>query len=228
MYWPTAFPADATAVVPGTPRTLLADAPRTVFPVEVAPNIAVSGKHSVSFLSCGSAKSDGRFSSLIPQQLGEDADQMSGTRKAKVTPNVSASTVASDSWGQAQELVAGAQTGAATGEGTSRDNPGLLVVPSRTHLDEVRRLMRGDLYIGRGCKQRNLQRSPFANPYKVSVYGREAAVDLFAEHLDRDTALSDSVWKLSGRRLLCHCKDSPEVPRRHPHLRVPQAVPVRV
>ena len=209
VYWPTAFPADATAVVSGTPRIFLADAPRTVFPVEVVPNIAVAGKHSVSFLSGGSAKSDGQFSSLIPQQLCEDADQMSGTRKAKVTPNVSASTVgASGSWGQAQELVAGARTGAATGEGTSWDNPGPLVVPTRTHLDEVRRLMRGDLYIGRGCKQRNLQRSPFANPYKVSVYGREAAVDLFAEHLGRDTTLSDSVWKLSGRRLLCHCKDS--------------------
>ena len=207
--WPTAFPADATAAVSGTPRTLLADAPRTVFPVEVAPNIAVAGKHSVSFLSCGSVKSDGQFSSLIPQQLCEDADQMSGTKKAKVTPNVSAITVgASGSWGQAQELVTGARTGAATGEGTSWHNPGPLVVPTRTHLDEVRRLMRGDLYIGRGCKQRDLQRSPFANPYKVSVYGREAAVDLFADHLDRDTTLSDSLWKLSGRRLLCHCKDS--------------------
>ena len=75
------------------------------------------------------------------------------------------------------------------------------MIPTRAHLDGVRRLMRGDFYIGRGCKQRNLQRSPFANPYKVSVHGREAAVDLFAEH-------SDSVWRLSGRRLLCHCKDT--------------------
>ena len=44
-----------------------------------------------------------------------------------------------------------------------------LVVPILGNLDHARRLLRGDFYVGRGCKQRGLQRSLYANDYKVSV-----------------------------------------------------------
>ena len=70
--------------------------------------------------------------------------------------------------------------------------------------------MVGDLYIGRGCKQRSLLRSAFANPYKVSTYGRTRAVAMFREHLESDLDLRNSVWALSGLRLVCHCTLSQE------------------
>ena len=54
-----------------------------------------------------------------------------------------------------------------------------LVIPVRGFVDDVRKFMVGDLYIGRGCKQRALPRSAFANPYKVSTYGRTGAVAMF-------------------------------------------------
>ena len=60
---------------------------------------------------------------------------------------------------------------------TGTDCP--LVVPTREHLDNVRRLMAGDEYIGRGCRQRELPRSRFCNPFKVSEFGREMAISLF-------------------------------------------------
>ena len=136
---------------------------------------------------------------LFPQRKRVKISQMGGTENAKKNPNDSVLTVcASGSGEQAQEIVAGTQASADPEEGTSKHNPGPLVVPTRAHLDGVRRLMRGDFYIGRGCKQRNLQRSPFANPYKVSVLGAEAAVSL---------------------------QRHSEMPRRHAHLRVPSAVP---
>ena len=46
-----------------------------------------------------------------------------------------------------------------------------LVVPCREHLDNVRRLMSGDEYIGRGCRQRRLPRSRFCTPVKVPDFG---------------------------------------------------------
>ena len=47
------------------------------------------------------------------------------------------------------------------------DSP--LVVPSREHLDNVRRLVVGGEFVGRGCRQRELPRSRFCNPFKVRV-----------------------------------------------------------
>ena len=41
------------------------------------------------------------------------------------------------------------------------------VVPIRGDLDEIAWLMAGDLYIGRGSRQRGLLASTFSNPYKV-------------------------------------------------------------
>ena len=87
--------------------------------------------------------------------------------------------------------------------GTYEDTP--LVVPTRGHLDAVRRMLRGDLYIGRGCRQRGLARSRWCNDFKVSVHGRATAISKFSKKLQQDEALRADVWSLSGLRLLCHC-----------------------
>ena len=79
------------------------------------------------------------------------------------------------------------------------------VVPARGCLDSVRRLLRGDLYIGRGCRQRGLAKSCWCNDYKASVHGRATAISKFSEKLQYDDALRADVWSLSGLRLLCHC-----------------------
>ena len=81
-----------------------------------------------------------------------------------------------------------------------------LVVPTRGHLDSIRRLMTGDRYIGRGSKQRALVKSIFHNPFKVSEYGRDLAIQLFEQHLDSSRELQRQIPSLSGTRLVCHCK----------------------
>ena len=53
-----------------------------------------------------------------------------------------------------------------------------MVVPVRGYLDDIRRMMVGDYYIGRGSRERNLRRSIYANEYKVAV-----------RSLSRDTAV---------------------------------------
>ena len=65
--------------------------------------------------------------------------------------------------------------------------------------------MAGDVYIGRGSIQRGLQRSVWANDFKVSVYDRAAAVQQFGEKLRRESSFRDLLWTLSGVRLVCHC-----------------------
>ena len=84
-----------------------------------------------------------------------------------------------------------------------QDTP--LVVTVRGHLDAVKRFMKGDYYIGRGCRQCSLGCSPLANPFKVAKHGRERAIELFTKHLNDDISLRSSIWMLSGLRLLCHC-----------------------
>ena len=79
------------------------------------------------------------------------------------------------------------------------------VVPIRGDLDDIARLMAGDLYIGRGSRQRGLLASPFSNPYKVGEYGRVNAIHLFEQYLDNSHDLVKLVPSLSGKRLVCHC-----------------------
>ena len=78
------------------------------------------------------------------------------------------------------------------------------VVPVRGHLEGVRRMKKGGCYIGRGWKQRGLMRSDFANPHKVSVYGRS--------HADSRPVgdLRGRVWLLSGCQLVCRCTPAQE------------------
>ena len=81
-----------------------------------------------------------------------------------------------------------------------------MVLPVRGHLDAVRRLHKGDFYVGRGCRQRGLRRSLHANDYKVSEFGRQTAIERFTEKLSRDSELQENLHALSGKRLLCHCR----------------------
>ena len=80
-----------------------------------------------------------------------------------------------------------------------------MVVPVRGYLDGIRRLMVGDLYIGRGSKQRGLGRSVWSNPHKVAQSSREEAIRRYSETLRNDRSLSSIIWTLSGARLVCHC-----------------------
>ena len=81
-----------------------------------------------------------------------------------------------------------------------------MVLPIRGHLDSIGRMMVGDYYIGRGCRQRGLSQSLFCNDFKVSVFGRDTAIEKFSMKLLTDTSLRDRLWTLSGVRLVCHCK----------------------
>ena len=85
-----------------------------------------------------------------------------------------------------------------------------LVVPVRGWFDGIRRFMRGDYYIGRGSTQRGLKRSRFCNDFKVSVYGRDEAIWRFEQKLKSDAELRESLWTLSGLRLVCHCTQAQE------------------
>ena len=80
-----------------------------------------------------------------------------------------------------------------------------MVLPVRGHLDSVRRLLQGDVYIGRGSRQRALPWSRYCNNFEVSEHGRDAAIAGFRDMLLQDGALYASSWTLSGTRPVCHC-----------------------
>ena len=81
-----------------------------------------------------------------------------------------------------------------------------LVVPVRGHLDSIKRLLKGDVYIGRGSRQRSLLKSRYCNTFKVSQVGRSVAISSFRQALLADPVLHNSLWTLSGTRLVCHCR----------------------
>ena len=68
-----------------------------------------------------------------------------------------------------------------------------LVVPTREHVDLVKRLMVGDTYIGRGSRQRNLPKSRFSNIYKVSQHGWSSAITQFRLHFERTQDFRGSI-----------------------------------
>ena len=79
------------------------------------------------------------------------------------------------------------------------------IILARENLDTIWALMKGDCYTGRGCRQRGLKRSRFANPFKVAEFGREQAITLFSKYLEDDVQLRSVLWTLSGLHLICHC-----------------------
>ena len=81
-----------------------------------------------------------------------------------------------------------------------------MVFPSRAWVDEVKTFKKGDVYIGRGSKQRGLLPSFWANRYKVSKFGRDRAIELHATEVQEDPQYRLRIHELSGKRLLCHCR----------------------
>ena len=67
------------------------------------------------------------------------------------------------------------------------------VLPVRGHLDSIKRLLKGDLHIGRGSRQRSLAKSRYCNTFKGAQYGRSAAIAGFREVLLSDQQLYDSL-----------------------------------
>ena len=63
------------------------------------------------------------------------------------------------------------------------------LVPRRGCVEDVNTFKRGDVYIGRGNRQRDLAPSIWGNPYKVKDYGRAVAIAKFTSHLSESTEL---------------------------------------
>ena len=61
------------------------------------------------------------------------------------------------------------------------------VVPVRGHLDSIARLMAGDQYIGRGCRQWGWRRISSVTPTRVN------AIRMFAHYLDKTAEL---IWQV--------------------------------
>ena len=59
-------------------------------------------------------------------------------------------------------------------------------MPSGAWVDEVKTLKKGDVYMGRGSKQRGLLPSFWTNQFKVSKYGRDRAVELHRTEVQED------------------------------------------
>ena len=69
-----------------------------------------------------------------------------------------------------------------------------MVLPVRGRLDVIKRLLKSDLYIGRGSRQRSLVKSRYCNTFKVSQYGRVGAIAGFRDALISDRKLHSSLW----------------------------------
>ena len=67
---------------------------------------------------------------------------------------------------------------------------------------EVRRQL-----IGRGSRQLRLQPSAWGNPCKISHYGRDLAIRMFRQDLDKENDKGKCKFKaISAHRLACHCR----------------------
>ena len=84
------------------------------------------------------------------------------------------------------------------------------IVPIRGCLEKIRRLLKGDEYVGWGSSQRGLGHSPLCNSYKVSVFRRKLAIQKFTEEIRTNPKLREHLPRLSGKRLICHCLPSQE------------------
>ena len=73
-----------------------------------------------------------------------------------------------------------------------------MVIPSRAWVDEVKTLKQGDVYVGRGSKQRGLLPSFWANRCKVSKFGRDRSVELHRAEIQEDPQHGLNVPELSG------------------------------
>ena len=83
--------------------------------------------------------------------------------------------------------------------------------PSRGCVRDVKHFKEYDVYIGRGAHQRTgrlLARSVWANPFRVAdCVDVHDSLRKFRAHLLSSPTLMSQLKSLSGRRLLCHCRD---------------------
>ena len=79
------------------------------------------------------------------------------------------------------------------------------IVPIRGCLEKIRRLLKGDEYVGWGSSQRGLGRRPLCNSCKVWVFGRKLAIQKFTEEIWTNPKLREHLPRLSGERLICRC-----------------------
>jgi hypothetical protein len=64
----------------------------------------------------------------------------------------------------------------------------------------------GAIYIGRAAP--GLAASKYANPFKVKVYGAEAAVEMYRQHLDAHPELAEAARQdLADRDAACWCPE---------------------
>ena len=75
-----------------------------------------------------------------------------------------------------------------------------LAVQVRVFVEDINSRRCGDTYIGRGSRQLRLQPIAWRNPYKISLYGRDLAIDLDKEN-DKG-----KFQAISAHRLACHCR----------------------
>ena len=104
----------------------------------------------------------------------------------------------------------------ALGEGFE-DTP--MVVPVRSHLDSIKRLLKGDRYIGRGSRQRSLGKGRYCNTFKVSQYGRSVAISCFRGSVGRQSSLCLSM-DIVRNATSVSLSPFGELPRRHIDRRV--------
>lgn len=69
-----------------------------------------------------------------------------------------------------------------------------------------------DVFVG--CRRAKDKRIDFGNPYHLTQYSREAAIELYKEYFSKrlaeDNVFREAVHALRGLRLGCFCKDSKE------------------
>ena len=61
--------------------------------------------------------------------------------------------------------------------------------------------------MGRGSRQRGLQRSRFANPFKVAHYGRELAISVYSHDMENGRSAQVVIVDFSRLRITCHCAE---------------------
>ena len=72
-----------------------------------------------------------------------------------------------------------------------------MILPIRGHLDSAIRLMKGDMYIGRGSQQRCRGSSRYCNPCKVAAHGGSKAIANIERHFSEDVTLRSGLWSIS-------------------------------
>ena len=83
-----------------------------------------------------------------------------------------------------------------------------LVVPRRCCVADLRELSHDHVYIGRGFDKLQLQRSPWANPFKLAQHTLDDSLALFQQSLCKSQSLLQMLPSLSGKVLACHCRES--------------------